>query len=205
VGGAVTLLLVCAIANDGQFLAPTSLLLTGIAVSAGMGAASLVIAMHIDLQVYAYAISWMAGSLTKGDWNYVSALAAWLAATLPIAWLVAASLNVMQLGDEASIGLGVPVRRRRLALLTLAVAISGACMALVGGIVFLGLLGPHIARRLIGPNNRLLIPAAAVIGAGLLLLADTISRTAFSPLEIPAGVTVNAFGSPYFLYLLMRS
>lgn len=204
-GGALALLIVVVAARIDAVISPERLLLTGIAVSAGLSAMSIVLSMHIDPQVSAYAVAWMSGSLSQGNWNYVVALGGWLILFLPTVWMMASSLNVIRLGDDAATGLGVPVGRHRLAMLGFAVAISGVCMALAGGIVFLGVLAPHIARKIVGPDYRIVLPAAAVVGAGLLLAADTLGRTAFQPLEFPAGVTINALGSPYFLFLLMRS
>ncbi len=205
VGGLATMLLVCLLAYDGRRFSPIQLLLTGVAVSAAIGSITLVVSLYVDRQVYAYTVAWMSGSLSKGDWNYNAALAVWMAVLLPLTWSLAPTINILRLGDEVATGLGLWVHGQLVLLLALAVALSAVCMALAGGIVFLGLLGPHIARRLVGPNHVVLLPTAALMGALLLLAADTAGRTVLAPAEIPAGVAVSALGAPYFLFLLMRT
>jgi iron complex transport system permease protein len=180
------------------------LLLTGVAVSAALGALTLLITLQLSERLYKFAVAFTAGSLSTADWNYVAVLAIWLGILIPLAWSHAPTLNVLRTGDETATGLGVAVARRSFFLLALAVSICASCMALSGGIVFLGLIAPHIARRLVGANHAVVIPAAALVGAALLLAADVAGNTMFS-IELPAGVLVSAFGAPYFLYLLARS
>ena len=204
-GGLAALLLVCLLAADGDVTSPTKLLLMGVAVSAACGALTLILSLNLDRQVYAYAVAWMSGSLGKADWNYVLVLAVWLTVLVPVAWCTAPMMNVLRLGDDTAMGLGLSVRRWRMLLLGLAVVLSAVSMAVAGSIVFLGLVAPHIARRLVGPNHITLIPIAALVGMLLLLLADTIGRTVLAPEEIPAGVLVGILGGVYFLYLLMTT
>jgi len=176
-----------------------------VAVSAALGAFTLILSLNIDRQVYAQAVAWMAGSLNKGDWNYLVALAGWLAVIIPLAWIAAPVMNVLRLGDDSATSLGLPVQTWRMLLLILA-AVSGAVsMSVTGSIVFLGLIAPHVARRLVGPNHVTLIPAAAIVGALLLLTADTLGRTLSAHAEIPAGISVGILGGLYFLYLLMTT
>lgn len=102
-------------------------------------------------------------------------------------------------------GLGTAVEKERRTLLLSAAALSGACVAAGGNITFLGLVAPHIARRLVGPKHQLLIPASALTGALLFLLADLIGRMILAPSEIPVGLVIAALGAPYFIYLLMKT
>jgi iron complex transport system permease protein len=180
------------------------LLLTGVAVSAALGAYTLLVTLQLSERIYKFAIAFTAGSLSTAGWNYVAVLAAWLAVLVPLAWSHAPTLNVLRTGDEAATGLGVAVARRSFFLLALAVAICASCMALSGGEMFLGLIAPHIARRLVGPNHTIVLPAAGLVGATLLLVADVAGNTLFT-VELPAGVMISALGAPYFLYLLARS
>jgi iron complex transport system permease protein len=179
------------------------LLLTGVAVSAALSAFTMLLTLQLSERLYKFAVAFTAGSLSTAGWNYVAVLGAWLAVLLPLAWSHAPTLNVLRTGDDAATGLGVAVVRRSFFLLALAVAISAACMALSGGVMFLGLIAPHIARRLIGPNQTIVLPASALVGATLLLIADVAGNSVF-PTEMPAGVVVSMFGAPYFLYLLTR-
>lgn len=204
VGGAMTaILFVYSLCLNSRY-SSIRLLLTGVAVSAALGAFTLLITLQLSERLYKFAVAFTAGSLSTAGWNYVAVLAAWLGLLIPLAWSHAPSLNVLRTGDETATGLGVAVGRRSFFLLAVAVANCAACMALAGGIMFLGLIAPHIARRLVGPNHTLVIPAAALVGATLLLLADVAGNSLFST-ELPAGVMVSAFGAPYFLYLLART
>jgi iron complex transport system permease protein len=202
-GAMVAMLLVYVLCLNSQY-SSIRLLLTGVAVSSALGAFTLLITLQLSERLYKFAVAFTAGSLSTADWNYVGVLAAWLGVLIPLAWSHAPTLNVLRTGDETAIGLGVPVARRSLFLLAVAVANCAACMALSGGVVFLGLISPHIARRLVGPNHTVVIPASALVGATLLILADVAGNTLF-PIELPAGVMVSAMGAPYFLYLLARS
>ena len=149
--------------------------------------------------------TWQAGSIWGSSWKFVIALLPWLIVLIPIALWKARQLDVFSLGDETATGLGSQLNMQRLVLLVVAVAISAACVAVSGGIGFIGLLGPHIARRLVGPRYEHVIPVSALIGAVLLLTADMIGRSILQNAEIPAGVMVAIIGAPYFLYLLARS
>jgi ABC-type Fe3+-siderophore transport system permease subunit len=111
---------------------------------------------------------------------------------------------VLSLGDDVAEGLGENVTRLRVLLLVTSVALAGACVAVVGSIGFVGLLSPHIARRLAGGKHGSLLPAAALIGALLMVLADSLGRAILPPMEVPAGIVTAVIGAPYFLYLLGR-
>ena len=203
-GGALAaILLVCALCL-GASHAPLRLLLTGVAVSSALGAITLFISMQISSEAYSFAVAFSAGSLGAADWNYVFALVFWLGLLLPLLWTFAPALNVLRLGEPAAVGLGVRVPAFPFLLLALAVAVCAACMALAGGLLFLGLIAPHIARRLVGSDHGIAIPVAGLAGAALLILADLLACRILPSTEIPAGVMVSALGAPYFLYLLMR-
>ncbi|MBL3615223.1 iron ABC transporter permease, partial [Bacillus sp. RHFS18] len=114
-------------------------------------------------------------------------------------------LNVLQLGDQLAAGLGTRVEKERRVLLMCAVALTASCVAAAGGIAFLGLIAPHLARRLTGPRHQTLIPVSALIGAFLFLLADTLARNVLAPSEVPVGLVISVLGAPYFVYLLMKT
>lgn len=204
VGGALaTTLLVSTLSLGGSLSAPR-LLLTGAAASAALGAVTLLVSLRMGGAAYSYAVAFSAGSLNSADWNYVAVLAGWLGIFVPLVWALAPTLNVLRLGEDVARGLGVPVPAGPLLLLSLAVAVCASSMALAGGVMFVGLIAPHIARRLVGANHDVVIPAAGLIGATLLILADAAGGQILRPAEIPAGVMVSALGAPYFLYLLTR-
>ncbi|PQO46813.1 FecCD family ABC transporter permease [Blastopirellula marina] len=205
-GGALAAVgLVCGLALDRQGANPSRLLLTGVAVSAALGSFTLVLSLNVDREVYAQSLAWATGSFNKADWNYVVVLSVWLGLLTLIVLTICPVMNVLRLRDESVISLGLNVLRWRLGLLVLAVALAAASMAMSGGLIFLGLIAPQIARRLVGPQHLALIPAAGFVGALLLLTADTSGRSLFAPIEIPAGIMTGAVGGAYFTYLLMTT
>ncbi|MFD0710355.1 FecCD family ABC transporter permease [Paenibacillus sp. GCM10027626] len=186
-------------------LIPTRLLLTGIAVAAGISAAMIVLTLRLSPENYQFVATWLAGSIWGTSWKFVLALLPWIAVLLPYVIVKARSMNVLNLGDLTATGLGAPVERERFKLLVAAVGLAGSCVAVSGGIGFVGLIGPHLARRLVGPRHQILLPTAAMVGALLVLTADMLGRSIIQPQEIPAGIVVAVIGAPYFLYLLARS
>jgi iron complex transport system permease protein len=148
--------------------------------------------------------NWMAGRIWGDDWTFVLALLPWILVLLPIAWAKSHILNTLHLHEHVSIGLGVHVERERRLLILIAVALSSASVAVSGGIAFVGLMAPHIARSLVGPRHQGALPIAALLGAILLLAADTIGRAMTDPIGIPAGIVVSIIGAPYFMYLMAK-
>ena len=128
----------------------------------------------------------------------------WLAAGFVLAALLAADLNVLQLGEDMAAGLGLPVARVRFAALLTAALLAGAAVSFAGLLGFVGLLAPHIARRLVGGDNRCLLPVTALASADLMLLCDVAARVLFAPFELPVGVLLSLVGGPFFLFLLLR-
>ncbi|ODT81518.1 MAG: iron ABC transporter permease [Pelagibacterium sp. SCN 64-44] len=190
--------------RQGQ-VEPGRMLLAGIAINAGLSAAMLVISMRLDRRLYDAATVWLAGSLSGAKWADVLAILPWLVCLVPLLVGLVRVLDLLGVGDDAAIGLGARVENARLALLAIAVAFAGAAVALAGAIGFVGLLGPHIARLMVGPRHGLLLPAAALVGAALMVTGDLIGRNLLAPVELPVGVVVAVIGAPYFLYLLVRS
>jgi ABC-type Fe3+-siderophore transport system permease subunit len=151
------------------------------------------------------ALIWLVGSLAGRDISQFWQALPWIGVLLPLTVLCARRLDVLGLGDDLAAGLGERVERLRRITLLLAVALASASVAVGGTIGFIGLIAPHIARRLVGPRHARLLPASALIGALLLVAADAVGRGIHPPLELPAGLITAVIGAPYFLYLLMRS
>ncbi|MFC0333107.1 FecCD family ABC transporter permease [Paenibacillus sepulcri] len=186
-------------------ISPIRLLLVGIAVAAGISAVTIVLTLRLDPENYQFVANWMAGSIWGSNWKFVLALLPWIVVLLPYVIMKARVLNVLNLGDQMATGLGTPVEKERVLLLAAAVGLAGSCVAVSGGIGFVGLVAPHLARRLVGPKHQLLLPTSALAGALLLVVADTVARVVVQPSEIPTGIVVAVLGAPYFLYLLARS
>lgn len=189
----------------GKGISSSRLLLVGIAVSAGIAALMMVLSIRLDPTDFQFVQIWLAGSIWGTNWKFVLALLPWIVVLIPYVIFKANVLNVLNLGEMTSIGLGIRMERERLGLLAAAVALAGACVAVGGGIGFVGLIGPHLARRLVGPKHQYLIPASALTGGLLLIVADTIARGMFQPTEVPTGIVAAVIGAPYFLYLLVRT
>jgi iron complex transport system permease protein len=186
-------------------LSPTRLILVGIAVAAGINAAMIVLTLRLNPNHYLFVATWLAGSIGSTDWNVVLAFVPWILLLLPYALYKANVLNVLSLGEQMAKGLGVALEKERLGLLAAAVALAGACVAVGGGIGFVGLIAPHLARRLVGSKHQFLLPASALSGGVLLIVADTLARWVLQPGEIPTGIVVAVIGAPYFLYLMAKS
>ncbi|GIP59237.1 FecCD family ABC transporter permease [Paenibacillus woosongensis] len=188
--------------NEG--VSPTRLILTGIGVAAGISSAMIVLTLKLDPQKYQFMATWLAGSIWGSNWKFVLALLPWIVVLLPLAFYKARVMNILNLGENSATGLGIPVEKERLLLLAVAVGLAGSSVAVSGGIGFVGLIAPHLARRLVGPKHELLLPASAMTGALLVIVADTIGRWLMQPTEIPTGIVVAVIGAPYFLYLLSK-
>lgn len=184
---------------------PRRLLLIGVALATGLSSATSLLMLRMSDGDYAFVQNWLAGSIWGASWENVAILAVGLALLVAGALYASRTLNVLGLGEAAATGLGVIVPRATAALTAVAVGASGLACAVGGGLTFVGLVCPHMARRLVGPNFRALVPATVLVGAVLMLLADIISRTLLAPNEIPVGIVAAVIGAPYFLYLLAKS
>lgn len=188
-----------------QGVSPLRLVLIGTGLSAAFKSVSYMLIISGPLILASKSLTFMTGSIYGASWNNdVLNLLPWVAVLLPLTWLQARNVNVLALGDEVATSTGARVQRHRLILLLLSVALAGAAVAIGGAVTFIGLMAPHMARKLVGPSFGNLLPVSALIGAILLLLADLIARTAFLPLDVPAGVFTAAIGAPFFLYMLYR-
>ena len=144
------------------------------------------------------------GGLVEMNRNLIGISAALILAGCGASLLVARSLNILSLGEEKAKSLGVRVERLKFAAFCLASLIVSAAVAVAGPIGFVGLIVPHAARLIVGPNHRVLIPTSALAGGILLVLTDALARTVARPVEIPVGVITAMFGAPFFLWLLRR-
>jgi iron complex transport system permease protein len=185
---------------------PTQLLLTGIGVSAVVSALSVPLAMFAPIQIRFFDAVFHReiGTLNAADPGQAALLASFLAVLGPAAWLLARPIDALRLGEEVAGSLGVDLGRTRVLALLVAAGLSGACVAVGGGMAFVGLLGPHIGRRFVGPRLQRLLPVAALAGGALVLAADVLGQHLLPRSEVPAGLLVGVVGAPYLLYLLMR-
>lgn len=201
--GAFLVFLLLLLLSKRLTLSPASFALVGIALGAifQSGIQYLLVKYPTDINM---ALLWMSGSLWGRGWSEVLSLLPWIIILLPVAWGQYPKLNIFQLGDEYSQSLGLDLIRQRFWLLLLSVTLAGVSVAAVGSIGFIGLIAPHIARQLVGGRHQLLIPLAALIGANLMLLGDSIGRMLIIPREVPVGVMTAIIGAPYFIFLLRK-
>jgi iron complex transport system permease protein len=149
--------------------------------------------------------TWLTGSVYGSEWKEVFTLLPWICILIPLAFIMARTVNIQQFGDDIATGMGDRVQRNRLFILLISTGLAGTAVAFAGAIGFIGLIAPHAARRLVGSSFEVLLPVSGLLGGTIVVLADLVGRTVAPPLEIPAGVFTAAIGAPYFIYLLART
>ena len=183
---------------------PIKMAIIGVALSALWAAISHYLMLTNPVEINT-AMLWLTGSLWGRSWSYLNVVLPWLVVLLPLPFIVCRDLDTLGLGENKASTLGVTVNKVQISVLVLAVALSTTAVAICGPIAFLGLVAPHLARRLVGGRHRTLLPAALIIGALLLQLSDILARVIDPPTELPAGILTAIIGAPYFFYLLMRT
>jgi iron complex transport system permease protein len=176
----------------------------------GVGLASLTTGLinyfitRLEVDSARAAFFWLTGSVYGSTWADVRLLLVWVGVLLPIAWLLARQLNVLTLGDDLAASLGVRVERLRFILIAVCAALAAITVTVAGAIGFVGLVAPHLARRLAGTAHEGLLIASALTGGLLLVVADLLARSIIAPNELPIGVTTALIGAPFFAWLLYK-
>ncbi|NTW28814.1 MAG: iron ABC transporter permease [Coriobacteriia bacterium] len=202
-GALLTMILVVRLASSRGRLEPTSLLLAGVAVSYVLAALTSFIMLVARQQMMAL-VYWMMGGLSAASWQYVAMIAPMFVLGILLPLLSTRELNLMLLGDERAGHLGLSVERFKLLMLAAASLLTAAAVAVSGLIGFVGLMTPHIMRRIVGPDHRRLLPASLLAGASVLVLSDLAARMVIRPVEIPVGIVTAVLGGPFFIWLLVR-
>jgi iron complex transport system permease protein len=203
-GAILAVLVVFGIAGTGRPLETNTLLLTGVMVNAFFSAIILFVFSISDQMQLQRAIYWTMGNLSLADDQSITYTGVLLFIGMAFIYRYARSLNILATGAETALQLGVSVRKTKILLLTAASLVTAAAVAASGTIGFVGLIIPHILRLTVGPDHRLLLPAALLCGGTFLVFADTMARCLVSPAELPVGVITALCGAPYFLALLRR-
>ncbi|GGE82917.1 FecCD family ABC transporter permease [Priestia taiwanensis] len=204
-GALVTACLIYFFAYDKETgLQPARLTLTGVGFSFAIAGLMIVLISSADRAKVDFIAKWIAGNIWGDDWLFVLAILPWLAILIPYIIYKANRLNILALSESVAVGLGIALEKERRTLLLAAVALSASAVSVTGGIAFIGLMAPHIAKALVGPRHQLCIPITIMLGGLLLLVADTIGRNIVDPNGIPAGIMVSLIGAPYFMYLLFK-
>ncbi|KAA3449257.1 iron ABC transporter [Mesorhizobium sp. SARCC-RB16n] len=203
-GGLATTLVLYQIATRRGQTSVATMLLAGIALTAlAMAMTGILIFMADDRQLRDLTF-WQLGSLGGATWPKISSVGPIIVLALAAMPFLARSLNALALGEATAGHLGIPVQRLKYTAIVGVSAAVGASVAVSGGIGFVGIVVPHLLRLLIGPDNRYLLPASALLGASLLLLADAVARTIVVPAELPIGIVTAVAGAPFFLWILLR-
>ena len=204
VGGAyAAIALVLRIARVGARTPVQTLLLAGVTVST-LGTAVVLLYYSVRVEDATRTMLFLMGNLEEGDWRFIGLAGVAVAAGVVAALLTTRALDAFAMGEETAGHLGVDVERFKLAFCLLAAALVGVVVAVAGLIGFVGLVVPHIARRLVGNDHRRMLPACVLGGATFLLLADLIARTALAPRMLSLGAITALCGGPFFLFLLRR-
>lgn len=183
---------------------PKRLLLIGIGLNAGLNAFITFFTFRGGVGDYNRVLVWTSGSLWGSGWSYAKVIIPIVTLMFGVVMLNHKKLDVLNLSDELALSLGLNLERERKKFLSYAVILAGTATAFAGNIGFLGLISPHIAKKLVGPYHKNFVVISAMISVIIVLLADSVSRNLFSPIEIPVGITVSIFGVPYFIYLMMK-
>ncbi|MCP4007149.1 MAG: iron ABC transporter permease [bacterium] len=204
IGALVATALLYLVAGAGGRAPAHSLLLTGVVFNAFASSLIVFATTASDLSRVAGVFLWLIGSIRLVDPTMIGAVAVLLLLGLSVGMYYAYPLNLLSQGDDTAANLGVDVRRTRKRILFATALMIGASVSVSGLIGFVGLIVPHLLRLLIGSDNRLLVPASALLGAAFLVATDAVARTILAPTELPVGAITALFGGPLFLVLLRR-
>lgn len=182
---------------------PVRIILAGVAMSAFLGSGISTLLVFYGDRVQG-ALLWMVGGLAARSWPQVNILYPYTIFGLALAFLGAKRLTILSLGDETARSLGLSVERTRFFMTAAAALLAASAVSVSGLIGFVGLVVPHMARLIIGTDYKFLLPASAILGAGIVVCSDTLGRVLFSPVEIPVGIIMAFLGAPFFLYLLRK-
>ncbi|MGM0239270.1 FecCD family ABC transporter permease [Enterococcus sp. AZ103] len=203
-GSFVAAALIYFFGRQAHRLAPNRILIAGVAVNAGISALTLISTVRASSNSYQLVTSWLSGTIWGTTWQHVFLLLPWLLILLPIILIKGRQLEVLELGDETAIGLGIKLKRTQMTFLFCGVCLAAVSVAMAGSISFIGLIAPHIARRISGKKNNTTLLLTGFIGAVLLLFSDIIARVIVTNGELSTGIIVSIIGAPYFVFQLLR-
>lgn len=202
-GALLALFIVYQMGRVGGRLPVVTVLLAGVVISSFFSA-MISLAMIFAGEQMRSVFFWLVGGLSQRGWTYVAIIIPYLLIGLALLVYLARDLNIILLGEEEALSLGVEVERVKKIVLVAASLITAGAVSVSGMIGFIGLIVPHAMRILIGPDHRFLYPAAMLGGGIFLVAADTFARTVISPAEVPVGIITAFLGAPFFIYLLRR-
>lgn len=183
---------------------PIRMILVGIGLTAALSSVESIMLLRVNVERLQNILHWLTGSMYARSWEHLTALMPWCLVLIPFTLLSARHLNALHLGEDIATGLGGHVTWQRATLLIASAALTGAAISQVGALGFVGLIAPHIARRLVGPMHEGSQIISGLVGGLIVLTSDFIGRALFAPVEIPAGIIIALVGAPFFIYLLWK-
>jgi heme transport system permease protein len=205
IGGMVATIVIYKVATRSGYTSVATLLLSGIAVNAIAGAGIGVLTYVADDAQLRSLTFWSMGSLSQASWNEILTIAPFIAVPLVLLPLSGRALNAFLMGEHVAHHLGFSIKWIKRGVILASTLAVGAAVAVTGTIGFVGLVVPHLLRLSAGPDHRHLMPASALAGALLMVIADLTARTVASPAELPIGLLMSLIGGPFFLALLLKS
>ncbi|MET3589483.1 iron complex transport system permease protein [Bartonella silvatica] len=202
-GGLLSTIILYIIATHHSFTSIATMLLAGIALGALSGAVVGTLIFIANDQQLRDITFWSLGSLAGATWLKIWLILPFICVGIIFAPLLSRALNALTLGEAVAGHIGFHIQRIKNIAIFLVALMCGSAVAVSGGIGFIGIIVPHILRQLIGPDHRYLIPCSALLGAALLIIADTFARLIVSPAELPIGIVTALFGAPFFLWILI--
>lgn len=203
-GAAATMIAVLALGRRHGRIEPPRMLLAGVAVGYLMAAVTSYLQLNATPEQLANVLFWILGSLAGTSWSDLPVAAVVVTATAGLVLLRSTALDLLGLGDDAASSLGVDLARFRLQVVLAAALCTAVCVAVAGGIGFVGLMIPHVARLLVGPAHRRVVPLSLLLGGCYLVLVDILCRVVQAPSELPVGIVTAAVGAPFLIWLLRR-
>ncbi|HIY58900.1 MAG TPA: iron ABC transporter permease [Candidatus Tetragenococcus pullicola] len=203
-GSFIAAILVYICGKQRQRFDSNRLLLAGVAVNAGISAITLLATVQISTDSYRFVTAWLSGTIWGTTWKHVGMLAPGIFVILPFILLQGKHLEVIELGDEEAIGLGVPLRKKQIFFLCCAIILAAISVSVAGSISFIGLIAPHIAKGILQRKNNQAILMTAMIGTLILLYSDVLGRILLPNGEMAAGIIVSIIGAPYFIFQLLK-
>lgn len=204
IGAFVSILLIYVLSWKDNKLDITRLLLSGIALGTGLSALSLYISLKMEPSDYQMAQVWISGSMWNVSWKSIAMALPWLVVIMGFVSKKIYILDLLQLDEDSTVMIGVGINRERTILLVLAIFLISISVSLSGNIAFLGLIAPHIAKKLVGYKHRSLVIITPLVGIVMMIISDFIAKNLFSPVELPVGVIISVIGAPFFIYILVK-
>lgn len=204
VGSCLATVLVYFFGRQSERITPNRLLLSGVAVNAGISALTLLGTIRVSKDNYQFVTSWLSGTIWGTTWQHVFLLLPWIVCLIPLVMSRGRYLEVLELGDDVAVGLGVKLKKTQLFFLVCAVCLAAVSVSIAGSISFIGLIAPHIARQITRRKNNQTLLMTALIGGVLLLFSDVSARVILPSGEMAAGIIVSLIGAPYFILQLLK-